>query len=121
MKEPRFTVFVRDAVPPDEELKTIPGQWRCGDWPAGGIRDREYHMKEQNTWKVNDRDPAHAVYEAVTNYTISPSGREIELEVHFRMASDEKFFHLTETRTLLENDKVVREKKWSRSIPRGNH
>jgi hypothetical protein len=84
------------------------------------IRERGYHMKEQNTWKVNDRDPAHATYEAVTDYTISPPDREIELLVHFRMSSDEKFFHLKEKRTLLENDKVVREKEWSRSIPRGN-
>ncbi|GEM_PF-3553692 len=80
----------------------------------------EYHLQEQNTWKVNDKDPAHATYEAETNYTISPPGREIKLKVHFRMASDEKSFHLTETRTLLENGKVVREKKWSKSIPRGN-
>ncbi len=94
--------------------------YSCGINQKMTIRDREYHMQEQNTWKVNDRDPAHATYEAETSYTISPPGRELELRAHFRMASDEKSFHLTETRTLLENDKVQREKKWSRSIPRGN-
>ena len=55
-------------------------------------------MQEQNTWKVNDNDPAHATYEAVTNYAISLPNREFRLIVTFNMASDETNFHLTETR-----------------------
>jgi uncharacterized protein len=84
------------------------------------IRDRGYHMKEQNTWKVNDKDPAHAAYEARTDYTITPPGKELRLMVHFRMASDEKDFTLTDTRQLYENSTMVREKTWNRAIPRGN-
>ncbi|MDQ7823968.1 MAG: CocE/NonD family hydrolase [Candidatus Eremiobacteraeota bacterium] len=94
--------------------------YSCGINQKMTIRETTYHMVEQNTWKVNDSDPAHATYEAVTNYTITPPDRELTLKVHFRMASDEKNFNLTETRELLENGKVVREKKWSRAIPRGN-
>jgi len=104
----------------DYNSETGEAIYSCGIDQKMTIRERGYHMKEQNTWKVNDRDPAHATYEAVTDYTISPPDREIELLVHFRISSDEKFFHLKEKRTLLENDKVVREKEWSRSIPRGN-
>jgi predicted acyl esterase len=29
----RFAVFVRDGHPPDNQLKTTPGQWRYEDWP----------------------------------------------------------------------------------------
>ena len=69
---------------------------------------------------MSDKDPAHATYEAVTNYAISPPGREIRLIVNFTMTSDEKNFNLTESRQLLENQQVVREKKWSKTIPRKN-
>ena len=78
-------------------------------------------MQEQNTWKVNDNDPAHATYEAVTNYAISLPNRELRLIVTFNMASDEMNFHLNETRQLFENNEIIREKRWIRSIPRGNH
>lgn len=94
--------------------------YSCGINQKMTIADRSYHMQEKNTWKVNDNDPAHATYEAVTDYTIAPTDREIHLKVHFKMASDEKSFNLMETRQLLENDEVVGEKKWSRSIPRRN-
>jgi uncharacterized protein len=94
--------------------------YSCGINQKMTIGEKSYHLKEQNTWKVDDDDPAHATYESETNYTISPPGRELHLKVHFRMAGDEKSFNLTETRQLLENDEIVREKKWSRSINRKN-
>jgi hypothetical protein len=37
------------------------------------------------------------------------------------MASDEKNFNLTTLRQLYQNNELVREKRWDRSIPRGNH
>ena len=85
------------------------------------IRNTQYHMQEKNTWKVNDKDPAHASYEAVTNYAILPPGRELRLIVKFRMDSDEKNFNLTTIRQLYEAKALVREKKWEKTIPRKNH
>lgn len=84
------------------------------------IGETKYHIQEQNTWKVNDNDPAHATYEALTNYSISPPDRKILLKVNFRMTSDEKSFHLTLLRQLFEDNEIVREKKWKKSIPRKN-
>ncbi len=77
------------------------------------------------TWRfrpkrVNDKDPARATYEAVTNYTIRPPGRELRLVTKFRMASDEKNFYLAATRELFEAKKLVREKRWEKTIPRKN-
>ena len=94
--------------------------YACGINQRMTIRDTKYHMQETNTWKVNDKDPARATYEAVTNYTIRPPGRELRLIANFRMTSDEKNFYLTATRELFEAKKLVREKKWERTIPRKN-
>ena len=94
--------------------------YSCGINQKMTIRETTYHTKEQNTWKVNDNDPAHATYESELNYIITPPDREIHLKVNYRMASDEKSFNLMETRQLLQDGEVVREKKWSKSIPRKN-
>jgi hypothetical protein len=56
----------------------------------------------------------------VTDYLISPPGRELRLQVKFNMSSDEKEFHLTETRQLYEDENLVREKTWTKDIPRDN-
>lgn len=104
----------------DYNTETGQAVYSCGINQKMTIRDTAYHIQEQNTWKVSDKDPAHATYEAVTNYAISPPGREIRLIVNFTMTSDEKNFNLTESRQLLENQQVVREKKWSKTIPRKN-
>jgi putative CocE/NonD family hydrolase len=42
LDEPRFMVFVRDAYPPSTTLDRIPGEWRCGNWPVGGIVTQRY-------------------------------------------------------------------------------
>ena len=105
----------------DYNPETGAAVYSCGINQKMIIRDTQYHMQEQNTWKVNDNDPAHAIYEAVTNYSITLSNRELRLIVTFNMASDETNFHLTETRQLFENNEIIREKKWNRSIPRENH
>lgn len=84
------------------------------------IGNIKYHMQEKNTWKVNDKDPARVAYEAVTNYTIRPQGRELRLNATFHMTSDEKNFYLTLVRELFEANKLVRSKKWDKTIPRKN-
>ncbi|HQN19377.1 MAG TPA: CocE/NonD family hydrolase C-terminal non-catalytic domain-containing protein, partial [Syntrophobacteraceae bacterium] len=105
----------------DYNPETGQAVYSCGINQKMTIRRTRYHMQEKNTWKVNDKDPAHAIYEAVTNYTIQPPGRELSLIVKFRMASDEKHFNLTTVRQLFEARKLVREKKWEQAIPRRNH
>ena len=105
----------------DYNPETGQAVYSCGINQKMTIRNTKYHMQEKNTWKVNDKDPAHATYEAVTNYAIQPPGRELSLVVNFRMASDEKNFNLTTIRQLFEAKKLVREKKWEKTIPRKNH
>jgi len=105
----------------DYNPKTGAAVYSCGIDQRMTIRATTYHMQEKNTWKVNDNDPAHATYEAVTNYTIRPPGRELKLTATFRVASDEKNFNLSVLRQLFENNKLVREKKWDKAIPRKFH
>jgi putative CocE/NonD family hydrolase len=104
----------------DYNPETGASVYTCGINQRMTIRDTKYHMQEKNTWKVNDKDPAHATYEAETNYTIRPPGRELRLIAKFRMTSDEKNFYLTAIRELFEAKKLVREKKWEKTIPRKN-
>lgn len=104
----------------DYNAQTGAARYSCGINQKMTIRETKFQMQEKNTWKVNDKDPAHASYEAVTNYTIRPPGRELRLLVHFRMASDETNFTLTTTRQLFEDKELVREKKWLKTIPRKN-
>ena len=101
--------------------KTGKAVYACGIDQKMTIGQTNYHMQEQNTWKVADNDPAHATYEALTNYAIQPPNRTVRLIVNFRMESDEKDFHLTTIRRLYENDKLVREKEWKKTIPRDSH
>jgi len=105
----------------DYNPETGAAVYSCGLNQRMTIRSTKYHMQEKNTWKVNDNDPAHATYEAVTNYTIRPPGRELKLTATFRVASDEKNFNLSVLRQLFENNSLVREKKWDKAIPRKFH
>jgi uncharacterized protein len=43
MDEPRLTVFVRTAHPPDASLAMTPGQWRFEDWPIARTRWRRWY------------------------------------------------------------------------------
>jgi uncharacterized protein len=104
----------------DYNAQTGDAVYSCGINQRMTIRDTKYHMQEKNTWKVNDKDPAHATYEAMTDYTIQPPGRDLRLVVKFNMASDEKNFNLTTIRQLFEAEELIREKKWERTIPRKN-
>jgi predicted acyl esterase len=37
LDEPQFRVDFRDGYLPSTTTTMIPGKWRCGDWPVGGI------------------------------------------------------------------------------------
>jgi uncharacterized protein len=43
MDEPRLTVFVRDAHPPDASLAMTPGTWRFEDWPITRTHWRRWY------------------------------------------------------------------------------
>lgn len=100
--------------------ETGDSSYLCGEEYAWTIRNTSYNYTENNAWRVNDKDPAHATYETETNYRIALPDRVIDLIGIFSLASDEKSFNLTVTRRLLENDIVVREKTWNEVIPRDN-
>jgi uncharacterized protein len=106
----------RSHIEYDKETGTA--VYSCGINQKMTIGHTGYHMQEQNTWKVNDRDPAHASYDAVTNYSITPPDRDLHLVSKFHVGSDEKNFRVTVSRQLYEDKELVREKKWDKTIPR---
>jgi predicted acyl esterase len=48
MGKPRFMVFMRDGHSPSMEIKKLPGEWRCGDWPIKGIETKRYYPSANN-------------------------------------------------------------------------
>ena len=89
-----------------------------GDDTRFKINSTIYRYVENNTWQVNDNDPAHTFYTAFRSDIVTTDTRLLNLTDVYFLASDEKTFNLTLIRTLKENDKLIREKTWNNLIPR---
>ncbi len=92
--------------------------YHTGDDETATIGGVSLRRHESNVFRVSDNDPAHASYSAASDYSISLPDREIRLDATCDLKSDEENFNLTVTRRLLENGKLVREKRWDKKIPR---
>jgi hypothetical protein len=82
------------------------------------INTTVYHYVENNTWQVNDHDPAHATYTGERIDTVTMGNRVLNLTDVYTLTSDEEDFNLTLIRVLKENGEVIREKTWNEIIPR---
>jgi len=89
-----------------------------GDDSRFRINSTIYRYFENNTWKVNDNDPAHAYYTAFRSDIVTMGKRVLNLTDVYFLSSDEKTFNLTLIRSLKENDTLIREKVWNNVIPR---
>ncbi len=83
------------------------------------IGKTSFRMRERNTWKVDDADPANASYGSETDCAIKPAGRELRLISEFFVTSDERDFHLALRRRLFEDGDLAREKKRGKVDPPG--
>jgi hypothetical protein len=95
---------------------TVAVEWRGkGSYEVKGIR---YSFTELNIYETNDRDPARSRFLGEASDTIELPGRKIFLLTNGEIESDEKNFHLTFTRRIYENEKLLRTREWKETVPR---
>ena len=112
-----------DAVTPGKH-------WRSDDAMTGyqltrdlvsGETTAHYQMGPDELWcRVNDRDPAQASMQLSTKVVHTPdgAGRRIEARAEGSLRSTQDSFILDIECTLLENDRVVRQKRWRDTVRR---
>jgi hypothetical protein len=108
-----------------------PGKtWRSGDGMTGYQLTRDLISKEATAhfqmgpdelWcRVNDNDPARASMQLSTKVVHTPEGaaRRIEARAEGSLSSTVDSFVMDIECTLLENDHVVRKKRWQDTVKR---
>lgn len=85
---------------------------------AWTIRDDTFKSAEAYRWEVNDATPDKARYQGERTNVFTVGGREITLSTLSVIESDASFFHVTFTKKLQLNGRLVREKTWVDNIPR---
>jgi hypothetical protein len=76
---------------------------------------------EEMVHEAQDDDPARASVTGQTRYSIELDDRKLIFEGDLSFISDCESFYYTYTRRVLENEKLLREKTWKKTIPRDHH
>jgi putative CocE/NonD family hydrolase len=84
-----------------------------GKFPFGVMKDHE-----QMSYDVSDDHPAVSNVHGEGFTSVDLPGRALVWDVVLNLKSDEKNFYYHFERTLTENGKLIREKKWDETIPR---
>lgn len=82
------------------------------------LHDNRYQSRESYRWEVTDAAPEAARYQGERQNVFTIDGRVIDLSTMARIESDATDFHVTFTKVLRENGRLVRERTWTESIPR---
>ncbi len=82
------------------------------------IKRNYFNTSEFYEWSVNDATPANAKFEGHRRHVFSIPGNGLDLSSQVTIQSDESYFHITFTKTLFRNGKLVRKKTWSDRIRR---
>lgn len=82
------------------------------------LYDNTYRSTELYRWDVNDAAPANARFRGERRNVFTISGKEIDFSTLSRIESDDTHFHVTFTKTLRQDGKLVRERTWTDHIPR---
>lgn len=82
------------------------------------LYDNTYRSTELYRWDVNDAAPAKARFRGERRNVFTISGTEIDLSTLSQIESDDTYFHITFTKTLRQNGKLVRERTWTDHILR---
>jgi len=77
-----------------------------------------HHNVDSITSKVSDDDPANASVQSSHALTVELENKTLKWTSALDFTSDEKTFFYRYKRTLEEDGKVIREKKWEEDIPR---
>jgi hypothetical protein len=82
------------------------------------IRDRRFEATEKNVYETNESDPASSRFLGEDSDRIELPGRSIDVLTSVEIRSDAGNFHVTFARRILENGRLLRERKWQETVPR---
>ncbi len=83
LKDPRFTVFVREGHAPDPYLKMTPGHWICDDWPMHGTQWKKFYPAEYRQLKSQPVKPTAESLRYVPGYGTATTGTTTPAEVNW--------------------------------------
>jgi len=81
MKEPRFTIFVREGHAPDPEMKMTPGHWISEEWPIPGTQWRSLFPADNHMLQTQPGKQAMESLRYVPSYGIATSGLTWDAQV----------------------------------------
>jgi predicted acyl esterase len=82
------------------------------------VGGRRFEATEKNVYETNESDPANARFLGEDSDRIELRGRTVDVLTFVEIRSDAGNFHVTFVRRVLENGRLVRERKWQETIPR---
>jgi hypothetical protein len=74
--------------------------------------------REQLTYDVEDKHPEINVVRGDSDTTFQLKDRSLLYRGHLEMRSDQKNFYYSYQHELLENGRLIRQKRWQYAIPR---
>ncbi len=131
-----------DLLPPEPQEPSATGRYlESVPWPAGlyqyskalwtGITSLEwkghgrfenlgnlYDTWERNYYETNDMNPAESRFSGEAGHRIDLGDRKLEIKSEIEVRSDATDFHITVTRYLYEDGRLVRKRAWNETIPR---
>jgi len=131
-----------DLLPPEPREPTATGRYlESVPWPAGldqyskarwtGTTSLEwkghgrfenlgnsYDTWERNYYETNDLNPAESRFSGEAGHRIDLGDRKLEIKSEIEVRSDAQDFHISVTRHLYEDGRLVRKRAWNEKIPR---
>ncbi|MBX9686710.1 MAG: CocE/NonD family hydrolase [Candidatus Obscuribacterales bacterium] len=82
------------------------------------IKRRRFYNESSNEWSSCESAPANAEYVGMASTKIVTAKRKLKLSTKILLRSDQDFFHLSVSRSLSENGKVLKRRLFKESIRR---
>ncbi len=82
------------------------------------IRGRRFEATEKNVYETKELDPASSRFLGDASDRIELRGRTIDVLTSAEIRSDAGNFQVTFVRRILENGRLLRERKWQETVPR---
>ncbi len=85
------------------------------------IGNRRFDNREREWYQTSELDPADSRFLGEESHRIQLPGGRVTLKTSIDVHSDSAAFHVTVTRRIYRDDRLVRERSWKESIPREFH
>ncbi|MBS2009865.1 MAG: CocE/NonD family hydrolase [Cyanobacteria bacterium SZAS TMP-1] len=82
------------------------------------IRQRRFYIETSSTWSTFDKEPWRSSYLGVAQTTITSQGKHQRLRTRISVTSDRDNFYVSVVRTITQNGKVVRRRRFHETIAR---